>query len=148
MAFIDRGILALKNGKLITDFDGYDLNIHGVVFHSNIIMEEKRHKLIEQGDYDHHPELLYLLLCNYLDESNKKVFYWQFNGVQYRTKHYVGQTYLTTFSIDNGHGYNFYKVLQGYDISLYGTYTKTMSHTLEKFLGYTKKIQVLPHVFY
>ena len=122
--------------------------VNDIFFHRDLIMEKRAHfRQIYDHDYKNHPEDFYMNLWDKMRQRHKRVLYWQFNDVQYKTKRYYGSSFLTTFSIWNKDHYDFYRVLQGYDVSTISAYNKNMAHALEKFMKHKRKIYVIPHVF-
>lgn len=153
MAAIDNGTIILKNRKLLEipdpDLMGDDEVVNGICFHSDLIMEKAVHEqMTRKKDYDVKDGQFYMNLWEAMRQGHKRVLYWTFNGTHYKTKRYIDSAFLTTFSVWNDTRYDFYQVLQGYDVSIYGSYTKHMAHALEKFSKYQRKIYVIPHVFY
>lgn len=153
MAAIDNGTIIYKNGKMLDipdpNLDESDEIVNGIFLHRDLIMEKRAHfRQVYDNDYESHPEDLYINLWDKMRQGHKRVLYWQFNNVQYKTKRYYGSSFLTTFSVWHKDHYDFYRVLQGYDVSTISAYTKGMAHTLEKFMKHERKIYVIPHVFY
>lgn len=153
MAATDNGTIIMKNGKLMntndTSFDSKAEIINGVYFHRDLVMSKNVYdKMKYHHNYDVTDDQFYLNLWKHLQDVNKKVFYWTFNGICYKTKPFVDGSYITIFSVWNDKRFDHYQIVQGYDISIYSCYSKQMKHALEKFMKYQHKMYVIPHTFY
>lgn len=153
MAATDNGTIIMKNSELMntndTSFDSEAEIVNGVYFHRNLVMEKAVHDQMEyHHNYDVGDNQFYLNLWKHLQNANKKVFYWTFNGTRYKTKPFVDGSYITTFSVWNGKRFDHYQIVQGYGISIYSCYSKHMKHALEKFMKYQRKVYAISHTFY
>lgn len=145
MAGIDWGVIALKNGKLMTEKRndnsesisqgaGGSALIGSVVFDRSVVF----YSMNDFSDYyfgygDFHG----IDFANEFYLQRKYVLHWQQGNVQFKTKRLKNTNcYLTTFKYQG----NFYRVLQGYDIALhYCSEAKTVK-LINKFCGIQPKI--------
>lgn len=149
MAAIDNGVLVMKNGKLTSEFIDFDTAIiNKMAFHRNIIMEQKRYELMQKGDYEDYPDLFYALLSNKFWAKRRRTWHFEQNGMHYSAREVGDGIYWTKFAVDLGDRYDFYDVLQGYDVSTYGVYKVATKRLIEKFTRGQVRVKVLPHVFY
>lgn len=141
MAGVDWGVIALKNGKLmpeqygvISQGTGGTATIGPVVFDRTEVFRSVKDfadYFFDDGDFHG------MGFANELYLQNKYVLHWQQDNIQFKTKRIENANcYLTTFKYQG----DFYRVLQGYDISLtYCNEAKTV-RLVNKFCGVQPKI--------
>lgn len=146
MAGIDWGVIALKddkllpnNGKTIIQGAGGSVKIGNIIFDKFAAMNQKafEHAYFDQSDI--HGDFIYYNFDDMVYSGHsypyKRVLNWLYNGVEFHTKRLDSGIYLTVFSINEGSTYHFYRILQGYDVSLDSCYNKAVIRDIQKFLG-------------
>lgn len=128
---LDTGVIALKNKKLIPISEnvyqgaaGYfripELdNLTFSIDAAGTKISNNAHEMKVVRDF------------SYIQQANEKVLYWNFRGIQFKTKVIGHSIYLTKFNLDDDH----YQVLQGFDVSLYKFYRKQTKKLVKRFLS-------------
>lgn len=138
MAAIDWGVIALRDGEIIPE----DTNPANYVFQgaggivsigklkfskTSVLSRDHATELA----YDWYPEDVFSIdFMSKITGTGKKILYWSYNGTSFKTKETAKSVYLTQFKYQ-GH---FYRILQGYDISLGSYWHKSTKKLVKAFL--------------
>lgn len=126
MARMDYGVIPIVGNKI----NLYSLNTGaGNAYHfGNLNFYKFQVKNIYLKYEDENP--IYLNFEQELDFKNKIVMYWDYEGIQFKTKKINRQLYLTTFK----HLGIFKKIIHGYDVDIKNCYDPNRLKLINKMI--------------
>lgn len=131
MSLLNTGVIALKNKKLIPISE----NVHqGAAGYFRIPELDNLTFSIEAAGTkisNNAHEMEVVRDFSYIQQANEKVLYWNFRGIQFKTKVIGHSIYLTKFNLDDNH----YQVMQGFYVSLDTFYSKQTKKMVKRFLS-------------
>lgn len=132
MSLLDWGVIALKDGKVLPETKNKDIAYSAIADGIGGKLQLIRANVYFYGDgvRENNSKNVIIDFASQINFKNKKACYWQYAGINFKTKEITDYMYLTKFKLNN----SFYAVISGYDVSLSRWFEKSSERAIKKAL--------------